>query len=765
LEQIVVTAQRRSESLSKTPVAVSVISGEALSKAQIVSEEDLQYSVPGLQVRGTITSEQLNYTLRGQSVDAFSTARPSVLPYINEVQIGGSGTSSAFYDLQSVQVLKGPQGIFFGRSATGGAVLFTTQRPTETLGGYAEGTIGNYDTDQFDGAINVPIINDKLLLRVAGFYQGHGGYQHNLFNGRDIGRAQHEGLRVSVAANVTDSLHNDLVVDYLHTNGPATEGVLSGLNQIAPVPLSSLYAGTSTPQATATGTATLQAFLGLPAVQAARLYNAYFADPRHFAGGIAAFLAAQKARGPYLIDTNGANDNHNENIIVTDTAAYTLNDDLKIKNIFGYTHLDSLLSDDTDGTPYGILESVPPGHYVTRQTSEELQLLGETLNSRLEYVTGFYFSSEHFHNTSYSSAFDIFGPFTVVSEQEFVTNNTTYAGYAHATYKLTDNGLSVNAGVRYTSEKVEDINLPGDTNHGICTVAGYDCDQTHTFNKLSWQFGLEDQLSPSVLLYAVSRRAYKSGGFNGFIPPKVGTAADAGNGFLSEQVTDVELGAKFQGHVAGMPARLNTAFFHDWGDGLQRTAIAIIGLHQGVVTANVPHGTTYGLEAEGQIKPVDWLTLGTTVTYTHSEFSGVSPGATAISRCQGATVVANGFASCFDQVPDTPKFTGTIYGDLRVPVTDDLFATLRGDVYHQTSATISTESTNSAGTTLPAYTLADFHVGIESDKGGWSITANVKNAFNEVYYIGGIPTGSIEQLNTAIPGQPRTYSINARKNF
>jgi iron complex outermembrane receptor protein len=245
----------------------------------------------------------------------------------------------------------------------------------------------------------------------------------------------------------------------------------------------------------------------------------------------------------------------------------------------------------------------------------------------------------------------------------------------------------------------------------------------------------------------------------------IGTAATGGNGFAAERVTDAEIGAKFQGYVAGMPARLNVAFFHDWEENSQRYAITLLNFQSTAVTANVPKGTVYGVEADGQIKPVKWLALGATGAYTRGEFSGTSPGATAIAGCQGATVVANSVASCFDQVPDTPKLSGTIYGDITIPLTNYFAGTVHADVYHQLSATISPSSSNSAGTTLPAYTTADFGMGIESDKGRWSITANLKNAFNKVYYIGGIPTGEILQLNTLIPGQPRTFTIQGRVRF
>src|SRR3546814_6874462 len=98
------------------------------------------------------------------------------------IQVGGGGGGSAFYDLQSIQVLKGPQGTLFGRNATGGAVLFTTAKPTDEFEGYAMGRVGNYDLRHVEGAINAPIVEGKVLARIAGFFQNRDGFQRNLPN-------------------------------------------------------------------------------------------------------------------------------------------------------------------------------------------------------------------------------------------------------------------------------------------------------------------------------------------------------------------------------------------------------------------------------------------------------------------------------------------------------------------------------------------------------------------------------------------------------
>ena len=240
-DEIIVTAQRRSETLERTPVAVSVLSGAMLQRQAIVTESDLQVATPGLTIRAGYNSNQLNYALRGQSLDAFSDTRPGVLPYFNEVQLDGvGGGSSAFYDLQSIQVLKGPQGTLFGRNSTGGAVLFTSTRPTREFGGYVSGRLGNYKLRQFEGALNVPLVGDTVLARVAGFYEKRDGYQRNLFNNTRAGNVDRYGLRGSLTIKLTDTIKNELVVDYLHSDGNSLSGLIDSLEPTGLIPLIAL---------------------------------------------------------------------------------------------------------------------------------------------------------------------------------------------------------------------------------------------------------------------------------------------------------------------------------------------------------------------------------------------------------------------------------------------------------------------------------------------------------------------------------------------
>jgi iron complex outermembrane recepter protein len=771
---IVVTARRRSESLSRSPVSVAVVSADTLAKAQIVSENDLRVVTPGLQIRSGSNSNQINYSLRGQTEDPFSSTRPGVLPYFNEVQVGGQGGASTFYDLQSVQVLKGPQGTLFGRSATGGAVLFTTAKPTDTLGGYISGLYGNYNSAKAEGAINVPLVGDQLMARVAGFYRRHDGYQYNLYDGEDSGRQKQYGGRFSLTAKFGPSIRNDLVVDYARSNSQNTSAVLTGLLPFtgsgAPfIPISLLYSGTATPTATFTGECTLQGFAGFPGAcppvnpAVSDFYQKYFSDPHHPANGISGQLAAQQARGPYVIDSDAANIFRSHSTILSNATTFDVAADTQIKNIFGYTRIKSFVNQETDGTPYSASSSPiastgpAPGQGLfneTRQLSEELQLLGKTFNGRIDYVVGMFVSDERSTTRQQSAFFDLV--FGGLYQTSFWTiRNRTYAGYGQGTYKLTDWGLSVTAGARYTSEKVSIETLSGDSERdalGPVPPAGYDYTQSKTYNRLSWTVGLQDQLSPTTLLYVANRRAFKSGGFNGLVQPKIGTANVAGNTYLAERVTDVEGGAKFNGRLGGLPARANLAVYYSWIQNSQRAAFSVVDGSPITATVNVPTGKTYGAEFDGQISPTPWLTLGVVANYTRATF-GDDP------------VFVNGQSQVFDRVPDAPRFSGSVFGDVTVPISDAISVLLHGDAYRQSRSFTSPRSGNSDGTVIPTYTLVNFRVGLEDEKAGWSLTANLKNAFKQRYYVGGVATGEIYQINLLVPGDPRTVTVEARFKF
>jgi iron complex outermembrane receptor protein len=750
LEEIVVTAQRRSESLERTPVAVTVIGSDALQRQDIVTEADLRTAVPGLTVRASLNSNDLNYSIRGQTVDAFSGSQPAVLPYINEVQVGSSGGASAFYDLQSVQVLKGPQGTLFGKNSTGGAVLFTTAKPTSDFGGYFSASTGNYGLAQFEGAINIPL-NDAVQARVAGFYESRNGFQYNTFTGGYGGEVLRDGVRATLAVKFSDSVKTQLVVDYFHAGGTSTNLVLSAVaapgSNGAFVPANVFY------------TPALDTIFGPGAFAAFSAGN-----PRIPAGGIFAFLALQNARGPFVTSDNIGDAHKANNIVTSNITTVDFASDLQFKNIVGFNKLVSSDGDDADGSPYGILGTVPGNDYgifkTLEQFSEEPQLIGKTLGDKLSYVTGLYYSYQRLNDRDETSFLDL-SPLPVpltVQHADTVSRDASYAGYGQGTYDLSDathvQGLSATAGIRYTKEEVSMEQLPSSTSYGL--PPPFQNYLSKNFDKVSWQIGVQEQLNNDLLLYVVSRRSFRSGGFNNTAPPIPGFGNEGGAGFDAETATDVELGAKYQGSVFGLPSRLNVAVYDESIKNIQRAAYTVVAGQIAAVTTNVPKTRVSGLQVDGQINPATWLRLGTNFTYTDAKFTSNQV------SLPGPPPITVGFGP----YPDTPTWSGTVFSEVTLPVTADIAVSARGELYDQTKIYYSsTYNTLTPDTAISGYAVTNFRLSVDDSKAGWSVAANVKNAFNRVYYVGGLAAINVITTNAVIPGDPRTFSVTLRYNF
>jgi len=739
LEEVLVTAQRRAETLERTPVAVAALGGEALVRNAVRSEADLQSAVPGLIVKAGQSSNQINYSLRGQTVDAFSSSRPSVLPYVNEVQVGGSG-ATAFYDLANVQVLKGPQGTLFGRNSTGGAVLFTTAKPTEEFEGYAAVRMGNYNLRQAEAAINVPV-SESVLLRVAGYYEKSDGYQYNLYWNETNGDVDRQSGRVSLTLKPADGIQNDLVVDYAKSGG----------NNLGSVVYNVFPLGTGNPFVPTN-------FLYTPAMEALfgpGAWNTYLAaNPKVDPRGLIAYTATQQARGPFVISTDGLNFHRSEDLILSNVTTVDLTPDLKLKNVIGYVDRTTFDSSEFDGTPYGIDTNGGRGRGgPLRQLSEELQLLGKGLDGKLDYVVGAYYADEEIDTYSLSVIVELL-PFIPATNQvnEGTTKSKTTAIYGQGTYDL-GNGLGATLGARYSSEKASFLHSPNDQ-YVLSPNPAYVNPLEDTFKKLSWTAGLQKQVNDDLMVYASTRRSFRSGGFNFFAPPLPGLGNAGGGGYGPETATDFEVGAKFKGMIGDVPARMNLAAYQMQVKDIQRSNyVQIFGALAGI-TVNVPKARIRGFEFDGTMNPANWLSLGWTLNYTDAKFT------------DNLVAVLGNPSAEFGPYPDTPEWSGSVFADLNFPVADGLRLSLRGDAYAQTAIWFSsTGASLNPGTQIPGYGTVNFRVGLEDPAAGWSVSANVKNAFDRTYYVGGIGFSSLFAVNTVIPGAPRTYSVEARYRF
>ncbi len=735
IEEVVVTAQRRSERLQRTPVSVQVLSSATLRKQVITSDRDLQVVAPGLTVRASQNANELNYALRGQTVDEYTSSLPAVLPYVNEVPAGGVG-QSAFYDLQSIQVLKGPQGTLFGRNATGGAVLFTTAKPTEDLTGYGIARFGNFGAVDLEGAVSGAIIPDKLLLRVAGTYNSQNGYQHNLYYDNELGGFQREGVRVSVTAKPTDEITNDFVIDFFEDRGQ---------NIVAPVS----YV--------------------LPASENSPGYP--FVPNNVYIPGLAQFAQQQAQRGPYVVDVDSLEPYHNSKLVLSNITRYEINDDLTFKNVFGFVDAGTFDSGDLDGTPYGIdgrgtLQTGVKGLTDNRlQVSEEPQLLGTLFDKRLSYVVGAYADTITDNTTANSYIESVLGG--GLQTNSGITTSKSAAVYGQGTFDTGFAGFKVIGGIRYTVESVELARNLDDLFSPVAhpnLIPFYDdgrfiSPQEDTFRKISWTVGVQNQVTSNLLLYVTSRHSFRSGGFNFYTPPTPGFAETSGGEFEPEVATDIEGGAKYNGQAGDLPFTVNLAVYNQWVSNVQRAYYEAIYGGLGSVTVNVPEAQVTGFELDGSIRPTRWLTLGGNVNYTDARFT---QSRVAVLGTSGSTTYAN-----FDTYPDTPKWSVLGYADVTVPVTAKYNVTAHGDVYYQTFDYFSStgESLN-PGTIIPPYAVANFRLGLDPASGkGLSLAGVVKNALDRTYYTGGIGFVNLFGLNIHVPAEPRSFLVELGYRF
>ena len=735
---ITVTARRRDEALDKVPASVSAFSTEQLAARSISTESDLQRAVPGLTIRESLSSNQLNYSLRGQSVDAYSSSSPGVLPYFNEFQVTTTSATS-FIDLESVQVIKGPQGTLFGRNTTGGAVLYGTAKPTNDLSGFAKARIGNYDLREGELVLNLPLVTDRVLVRLAGSILRRDGFMYDDLNDVDLGRDSAQTGRISVLLRPSDRLENITMFQYNSTNGTN-----------AGSPIFNVYP--------ASVTAITYSPLGLGPGWPIYVAGNPGVDP----AGLASFAAAQALRGPYRVSFNSDSEHRGRSKILTNTTTFEASDDITLKNIVGYSYGRSADSTDVDGTPYAIYSNgLDELHdrqvFSAKQWSEEFQLQGKAFDSRLEYIVGGYLGYEKKYFYIPTSFFDLrpLVPTVPGADKENVQISKNQGLFVHGSYGINDQ-LKFTAGFRYTWEQVRANHLPrslygqlGFAPNGI----------RETFSKPSWNVGLEYQANSDLLLYVTHRGSWRSGGFNTNSQLAPGSIAVGGALFLPETTKDIEAGLKYNGSLGNTPLRFNVAAYNQWVDNIQRAVYVNITtpipLGPTALTANVPQAKITGIELEAEIRPASWLTLGANFAYTDARFNK-------------NIVTLFGVTTAFGPFPDTPKTTGSIFAQISVPLAGDMGEmSFRGDFYSQSKFFYSSvNNTINPGSVLPGYSVANFRVNWNEISGSKvSAAFFVKNAFNKTYYTGGLALGSVLGLNTAIPGRPRMYGAEVSVNF
>jgi iron complex outermembrane recepter protein len=218
LEEIVVTATKVAQDIDSTPAAITAITADALGPGGITEVRDLAYAVPNLSVGDQFG---VNRTfIRGIGMTSIDLGADGAVAFLQDGAMipRPSHQLAGFYDLEQVEVLRGPQGTLYGRGATAGVVNMVTKKPTEDLDGYLNYTLGNYAATTIEGAIGGPIMDGPLMGRISGKFDKRDGYGENLATGKPIDNRDAYAVRGSLRFNPSDTLDIVLMADYFKEN-------------------------------------------------------------------------------------------------------------------------------------------------------------------------------------------------------------------------------------------------------------------------------------------------------------------------------------------------------------------------------------------------------------------------------------------------------------------------------------------------------------------------------------------------------------------
>jgi iron complex outermembrane recepter protein len=588
IAEVIVTARRRSESLQDVPVSVSAFDARRIEELQAQNISGLQNSVPNLYLdRGDGANTVIFIRGIGQN-DSLAFADAGVGVYLDDVFIARS--QAAFldlFDVQRVEVLRGPQGTLYGRNTIGGAVKFVSAQPPDHLGLYVEAGGGNFDYGTLKASLGGPIAADSLLGKVAVSATHRSGYATNLSDGEDDGDTQSLAWRGTLAYTPTDDVRVSLTVDGKRdrpdtSRSPVRETSVTG-----------------------------------------------FADP---VGAPLTSTTFAPASNPYRVDVNANRLSDLDAYGLTLKAGVDLSDAWTIESITAYREMDFDLTLDTDGTPLPILDILVLQEQ--NQFSQELRATYDA-HSGFTLIAGLYYF--HDDDVTFSGvdngALSVFGfpvtAFGLATSSLADTHQKTesLAGFADASYELTQR-LTLGAGVRYTYEEKESrrrfenffdpaISVIERTPPFLrgAGVAGAPISGKQDFDAVTPKLSLSFKASDDALLYASVARGFKSGGFDGR-----GTSRFTFQPFDPETVWGYEAGLKStwaDGRVVANAA----VFYNDYQD-LQVTSFGRDPLSGGFVSlfTNAAKARTQGAELELAARASAGLTLNASLGYLDAKY-------------------------------------------------------------------------------------------------------------------------------------------------
>lgn len=733
---IVVTAQRRSESVQDVPIAISAFNSEMVEASGSTNITSLNGLAPNvvLQTQGLVANVPM-ISIRGMSTaDPDPNADPKVSTIIDGVYIPFvSSTMLDLFDVERIEVLKGPQGVLFGKNNLAGTINVITARPTDDFGGEVRLTAGSFGLKQFRGKINTGrFAGDALAAKVSVNFRDYDGYSRNVITGNRLNGANVKSVRGALNFDQGGAFDSTLVADWLKqkTTGPAPHVLDNGDANWDLLPDE----------------------VKTDVRKAAVLFDPY-ANTESYGG------------------------------------SWTSNLDVgygTVTAVLGYRHLDYVTRGDFDGLldPRPALDVIRD--FSGQSKSAELRYVSPA-DEPVDFVVGLYYQADKWRQFN-----TVFASRTLTTLAQLHQDTESYAAFALVNAHPVD-GLTLSLGGRYSHDRKKyDIATQVRTN--TTSAAGLTGDdytravmdsllsgvQTSSFSaslKASWaeftpRLTVEYRLSPSAMIYANYSQGYKSGGFN-----SRGTIAENVGPYDPERVNAFEVGAKTD--LFDRLLRLNVAGFVNNYRDLQGSVTKMGAVRAENITTNIAAAKIYGFEVETLLRPAAGFTLGANIAYLHARYTdfcadtdgAFTNGAPEVGQCGPAQpILINGVPNGSFAVPtdgtsldlaNAPKWSGSLSADYAIPVAF-------GEVKLHSDARYSSRFNTWGRSNNPGYyrnevVLLNASIAVAGEDDRWKVTVYGSNLTDQKVISGATNAGASPISQFYQP--PREFGVDVAFKF
>jgi iron complex outermembrane receptor protein len=736
IEEVVVTARKKDESLQDVPVAVTSMSSDDLKALNLSDTQDLGSFSPGVHIEpapgqgGSIAK----VTIRGQvQTDNLITLDPSVGWYIDDVYLARAyGTANSLFDVSRIEVLKGPQGTLYGRNTTGGAIKILTEKadPNAELNGFVTAGVGNYNSQKVGGAINIPVIADVLAIRLAAQKdERKDGFGTQTIYDRftqaptgetaDVGTRDNEVYRLGVTYDPTENLR--VLLSYEQNSSYVT--------------------------------------------MASRNFSTEpsFTGDEPTPGTV--FPLQRNSSDFYDSASNYENYSDAESDTLSLSFEYDLTDNVQMKVVYGNRDVDTAYLSDIDGTGAAVSQFSFPFEQVAEQDSLEWQISGLAFDGFLDWIAGVYYFEEEGYDLSRSGGLSTYAAGTDYNYSFGEGENKSKSAFVSGTFSLTE-AVNATLGVRFTEDdkafksQAYAVPLGVPSNPGPSTAAcridaaspppNADFNQctwsdSKTYDFISWTASVDWRLNEEIMTYVKAASSSRSGGQNAR-----GLDAVTSQPFDEETATDIELGVKSE--LFDNSLKLNAAYYHTFYEDTQQTNL--VNTPSGLITqvVNAGNADIDGIEVDAQwvITP-NWM-LTVTAGYLDWSFDKPASGPTPI-------------------LPSAPEFEGTARLNYFLPTsigdwTFDLNASSRSKLLGNISSG-QTGIDNFDAATTQSITLLGARAQLDVKDTNLNVSLWVRNLQDKEYSTSGLNIyfpGSLAISNQPM-GEPRTFGVDLTYKF